>query len=322
MPFQNATRHMLGQITQSKTKGTENPLQFVLRKVGILTGVYIDIQGNITSGGLSGLNAGGKAAIIKKVELKVNGVTIFSISGVGYHYGLREFVDNYFDPGVGTDARSAVATGNYNISMFLPVSVNARDQTGLLILNTDRSEVAVTVEFESDANVATGITTHTATVKVYPELFSLPADPKDWPEFSMLHGVIEETKAIAANGDMEPYRLQHGNVYLGAYFLYGVGATPVDNWSQFILQSGNEIIYKMDPSLTDYVFWRNHGRARVKGLIPIDLLGTSGLGTYGSDRDVIFSQALADLQMIITASASPGTLYILRRELIQVKRSN
>ena len=46
-----------------------------------------------------------------------------------------------------------------------------------------------------------------------------------------------------------------------------------------------------------------------------DLMGTDGLGSFGTVRDVINSAALTDLASIITATGV-GTLFSIRRQLI------
>jgi hypothetical protein len=65
-------------------------------------------------------------------------------------------------------------------------------------------------------------------------------------------------------------------------------------------------------------FNRFHGRARILGVIPFDLVGSSGLGNFGSVRDVLYSQLITDLDSVINFAAA-GTLYTIRRQLVNLK---
>lgn len=74
-------------------------------------------------------------------------------------------------------------------------------------------------------------------------------------------------------------------------------------------------MYEYDPQLADLEFGRWHGRSRIPGTIPIDFLGSDGLGAYGGDRDLIFSNLVSDLRTVVTFTGA-ATFTAIRRMLV------
>ncbi len=318
MAFQDKTRRRIIPMP-SKAKGTESPLQFRISKAGILAGIMLDIQGTL-AGTLSNLNALGKASVISRVRVSINsGVELHSFTGPQYHYLIRDQLEDFKDVVPFTDARSAVAAAAYNVSMYIPIAINLRDPIGLFMLQNEQTEVVVSVEFEADANIATGITSHTATVQPHLIIFSTPENKQDWPDFSILHSIIAESRAIAATGE-QSYKLLRGNTYLGLYAAYGMGVSGSDKFDAVSIRAlQSDRVETWNVAALNMGFSLTHGRARLAGTIPLDWIGTSGLGSYGSARDAIPSALISDLELVVNATAQPDTLHLVRRQLIHLQ---
>jgi hypothetical protein len=314
--FQESTRRYLKPATM-QTKGVTTPLRWRLDKDGILAGIYLKIRGEI-AGSVAGANALGKCSIIKEVRLVINGrVDVARFSGPQYHWLIREMLEEYDDVGAHTDGRSAVALGAFTLDMFIPVAINARDMPGLLLLQNEQTEVVLTVEFEEDANVAPNAVV-TATVIPELELFTVPVDKEDWPPLNIVHSLIAETQVVSGAG-LVTYFWPRGNSYLQMIHGLGFGIGGADGWSQLVCRAaGNQSFMDVIPGILDGEFTRWRGRARPVGVIPVDMLGSSGLGSYGSVRDVIYSQAITNLKSEITATGA-GTLHSVRRELVALE---
>lgn len=316
MSWMTATRRKLVP-DKSQAKTVSNPLKWDFSKADVLAGVYLEIRGTIT-GTLSSLNALGKASIIREVRLFHNSSgDIIKLSGAQYHYLIRPFMEDYKDPVPSSDARSAVATGGYILDMWLPCALSALDPRGLINLQDEGVTVTLTVEFEADANIATGITAHTATVIPHLELFSLPKATEDRPAFNVIQQIMGESKAIAAAGDFN-YPWPLGNAYLQLVHGCGIGVAGADTWSKAILRAQNtDRMYEYVPHSADLDYARFHGVARLGGVVAFDFLGSDGLGVYGGDRDVIYSNIVSDLKTVITATQA-DTLHSVRRMLVAV----
>jgi hypothetical protein len=315
-PFQTATRRKFVPYP-TKSKGLESPLKLELSKAGILGALYLVIRGSLT-GTLSALNPLGKSSIIRQVRGFLNtGIDLFQFSGAQYHYLIRDHIEDYKDPVPDSDARSAVAAGAYNLDMMIPIAISAIDPRGLINLQTEKMVMTVTVEFETDTVIATGITAHTCDVTPGLELFTLPPKDEDKPAFNTVHQIMAETRMVAGAGDIE-YPWPVGNVYMQMLHGLGFAVAGADGWTKALVRElQTDRVYEYSPIMADREYARWHGRARLPGTIPIDLVGSDGLGLYGGDRDLFFSSMASDLKTIVTATGN-GTLHSVRRQIVAV----
>lgn len=299
----------------TRAKGSGNPLTWTLPKTGLLAGLFLDIRGTIA--GVVGVpHALGKSVIVRNVRLTANnGIDLINISGPGYHYLLRNNLEDYRDATPGADGTAVIVNGAFDISMYLPVAINSRDPLGLIMLQNEQTEVTLSVEFEADATVEAACTV-TANVQPFVELFTVPVDPKDWPSLDVVHQIVEQNSVIGGVGDFT-YDWPRGNTY--AQVVHGLGmaaAGGADGFSNIrLLINGTETISNLSAQALSMEYGRTHGAARRAGVALIDFLGTSGLGNFGSARDLLNSQVVTELQSVITV-AVPGTMRTIRRQLI------
>lgn len=286
---------------------------------GILAAVHLIITGSV-AGTLTSPNALGMASIVNLVRLTINaGIDLINMSGAGYHFLLRDMLEHYIDPVPQSNARSAVTATTFDISMYLPVAVNSRDPLGLIMLQNEQTFAQLFINFEADATVATGATVTTTAVQPFLEMFSVPLRDEDLPPQDFAQSIMEETLAVAGAGD-QTFNWPRSNNYLQLVHGMGIGASGSDAFTTAKLRVGqNQFLYpNSTPQFLDKEFSRWHGRNRVAGVIPFDLLGSSGLGNYASARDAIDTGQLTDIASIVTATGA-GTLRTLKRQLVPLK---
>lgn len=314
--FINNTRRKLLELPaiSRPTGGGQSPV-FQLPKTGIVARLFLAIRGSV-SGTLSVPNALGMASIIRRVRLVANsGIDIFNMSGAGFHYLLREMLESEYIDGFGqSNARSAVTATTYNLDMVIPLSLNLRDAIGNIAAQNEQTLLTLYVDWEADANVATGATV-TGTCTPIIEVYTVPPDMRDWPPFDMVHQILEDAQSVSGAGQ-QVYYWQRGNTYLQVCHGLGIGASGADGFSRAQVRV-NQSDYLDDLSVAalDIEARYLRGRARVAGTIPIDYIGSSGLGCYGTSRDVYDSAKVTDLASVITATGA-GTLYTMRRQLV------
>lgn len=314
--FEQSTRRKLLPLSAA-TKGVSNPLVWEVPKTGLLAGIWLSITGTV-SGSLSAPNALGMASIVRAVKLVVNsGIDLINITGPMYHYLLRDYIDDYRDPVPAATARNAVTATTFDVSMYLPVALNARDPIGLIMLQNEQTQLTLSVEFEADSVVATGATV-VATVSPMLELFTVPVNPADWPPLNTVHQIIGDSRVISGAGEYS-YRWPRGNTYVQVLHGLGIGASPADSWSSAKVQlnQSDVVMGPVTPALIGLEYTRTHGTARRLGMVPFDLAGSSGLGVFGSARDLLYSQVVTELESLITATGA-ATLHTVRRQLVQL----
>jgi hypothetical protein len=322
MPFESATRQKSTKL-QSLVKPTGGGLtEMELPKTGLLARIWLSIRVT-TAGTVTTVNAAGICSAIKRVKLTTNqGIDLFNVSGIGFYYMLQNALD------LRVTGRQPKNQGNtapvtattYNLDMVIPQMINLKDPVGMLMLQSEQLQVKLSVDWESDVNVIlTGGGTLTGTATPYLEFFTVPPAEEDRPPMNLLHQIIEDNMAVPNGADFI-YNFPRGNVYLQALLGYGIKTTAVDNWTRAIIRiNQNDIIYDLDAPFMDMRVGYLNNVSRGLGFIPIDLLGSDGLGDYGSARDFINSRLLTDYQLVLTPSAA-DTLYIIRRMFVPLER--
>lgn len=319
LPFEQSTRLKwvkLNTLTRPTVGGGITSLN--LPKTGILACIMLPIS--ITVGGVVNTpNALGLATAINRVQLSLNsGYNVFDFSGVGYHYLIRESLEEHANHLNWTDARSAVTTGAKRLDMIIPVSQNMRDQVGMIMLQNEATLAELRINWESEVTVGGSTATITAgSCTPMIGIFEVPQDPGSWPSFNTLHQLIEEQQAVSAAGDFD-HQIQRGATLISQQYLFSPGYTAAKLYAQ-----QSNILEDWTPEGMRLRFDLTHqGRditlagalTSANSRIDIDLAGTDGLGEFGTVRDVIDTSRLTSLFTRITAVGA-GTLFAVRRQI-------
>jgi hypothetical protein len=315
----NTRQKVIALTSRTSTNLAGETLSWDVPKTGILAGLWMLVTGTLT-GTPSTLNALGKANLITRYRMVANaGITLIDVSGPGYHYLMRDMIEHNVDPVPQADGRSAVASGAFDLSAFFPVALNARDPLGLIMLQNEDTQLRLELEIGAVTQLANDFSAISLTCQPFLELFTVPQNSENWPPFQFAHTWSEEQLTISGAGDVTFY-WPRGNIYAQMIHGAGIGAAGADNFTQFKVRI-NQSDYLIDAPaafLTRQVS-RYRGRTRVAGVIPVDFLSMSGLGNYGSGRDLLDSRQLTDLASVITASAA-GTLYTVKRQLVPLRQ--
>lgn len=318
LPFNQSTRQKFVQLpTQTRPTGG-GITSLVLPKTGLLARLWLKIRGSV-AGSLSNPNAFGFSSVLRRVQLVTNSaITLFDVSGPGYFYLLADMLESEYIRQFGqNNAKTAVTATTFILDMVVPVASNLRDPLGMIMLQNEQTVVTLQINWEADANVATGATV-TATCVPWMEFFTVPLDPRSWPPLNIIHQILQDSQDVSGSGDVT-YNWPRGNTYMQLIHGLGYAASGADNFTAFKVRvnQSDYLFNAADLGILDMQYEFYHGGARPAGVIPFDMLATSGLGNYGSTRDMFNSALVTDLASVITASTS-GTLDSIRRQLVQI----
>jgi hypothetical protein len=315
----NTRLKQLAPLTPSaRLAGGGNTSTLQLPKTGFLASLYIAVRGSLSAAGTP--NALGFASLINRVRLTLNsGIDLINVSGPGYHYLLRPCLDSeYIDILGQSNARSAVAATTFNVDLILPTMINLRDPTGLVLLQNEQTIATLNIDWNTDASVSGNGTVTLTTFEVIAEVFTVPADPQDWPDLSIVHQILEDQQQVPAAG-LYTYTLPRGGVYMQLLHGLGIGAAGADGFTNYYLQvNQSDYINYADIPYLDMHWRRMRGTARLPGVIAAaDFLATSGLGNYGLMREVFDSNLVTQINSQLQATGA-GTLYSVRRQLLRL----
>lgn len=315
MAFIDNTRLKFTQLTaMAKPTGGGTVIQ-ELPKTGILAYILVPVTFTV-AGTLSAPNALGFSSIINRITLRVNaGHAIFDVSGAGYHWLVRDMLETHLqDFGSYTDGRTAVTATSGRLDFFVPVAMNMRDETGLLMLQNEQTLVTLAITYEADATVATGATV-TASATPVMAFFEVPNREEDLPNLRVVHQIIEDQATISATGQFV-HNPPRDAVITALYYL-----TPTWTQVQTIIQQSNTI-EDWTPNSHQMRYMLTNGRNVIPGgLITtndrrfmLDLAGTDGLGEFWTMRDVLDTGRLTNFFNRFTFSAT-GTMFAVRRQV-------
>jgi len=316
--FSMNTRRKVVQLPSVSKPTGGGIVSFTLPKTGLIGKMYLAIRATV-AGSLSAQNALGFSSIVSRVRVTANsGIDLFNVSGAGYAYLLNELLESEYYLAQGQNqGRTAITATTANLDMVIPFAMNSRDALGMVMLQNEQTVLTCTIDFLADASVATGATV-TCTVTPYLEIFTVPVDPADWPPLNVVHQILEDQQAVAATGQYT-YYWQRGNTYLQVAHGLGLGASGSDGFTLAQLRvNQSDYLQSTDVNFLDIEHRLLRGRARPAGGLFFDLMATSGLGNYGSTRDLFNSAQVTDLATVITASAT-GTFFTVRRQLVMLQ---
>ena len=326
-PFDMSTRLSvvkLAQIARPVGGGLSAAVQ--LPSNGLLGGILLAIRGTI-GGTVGAVTPLGNAGIVRRVSLTLNsGTVVFSMSGAGYHILYSPVIDSGYVGVISSTstARAAVTAAAVVADMFIPLQVNERDPIGLLLLQNRQTILSLTVEWEADTTVTATGTFSNFYAQPYLLSYSVPPDPLSLPPLRYLHQVLEDNKAVAGAGTITN-DIPRGNTYERIIHGCGIGlvGTASDLWTTAQLRvNQSNYIFDTDVQSQDMLWGLYHGSARARplGWIGFDFLSSSGLGSYGTTRDLYDSDMTTDFQSVIANSgAVTNGFYTVREQLVDLR---
>lgn len=338
--FAQGTRRNF-QMLGSKTTDSElSEVVFQLPKTRLLSKIWVEVEAVVTLKAAAAatieLNPYSPYDVLRRVSLDLNnGFSPFIVSGrAAYLYNTNRLNPDVLQPN--TDPRamnyvenSATAAGKDNRIKFvmeLPVTLNDRDTTGLVLLQNNETNVELRIDvdkLEKAYKLKAGETATFKSLKITPmvETFTIPASPEAFPDISVLKLVNEKSDTFAGNGqNIVP--LHVGTIYrkLVLYFQDSEG-NPIED-ADF---SGNielvfnqaDIPYSLKPSLFAAQNHSELGHTLPKGVYVFDF-SNQGLPNYGGSRDYVDTERITEFWVRFSTQKA-GKLNVISETLSRLQ---
>lgn len=344
MSFANATRQNIRNIATLPFLENQRVSKDI-PKAGILANLYVRVKGKlkITPGSgaatLKTSQYGNPFGFVNKILLTANsGTEIVNISGQGLAIHNMVAIDSKMDipaanlPYAVTGNpvyKFGTATGDNEVEFTLkvPIAINDRDTTGMILLQNGETLLTLNIDWANIPNLFTltgdAKVEFTGQAFVTSEYYSVPADPKMYPDLSLVHTLIESMNDIDGVGQLT-YTVPRGNIYQRMIHRFLINDAPAgfdDVESIKLVYNQSETPYHVFGH-DQYMLQRmRYGRDLPQGVMAWDW-SYQGLAGLGGSRDFINSKNITDFvsEINISNDAVLGTnnnkLITIREQLV------
>lgn len=316
-------------------------IQQVLPKSRFAQHLYLLVTGSFTCAHASKTTFAkapfDKYNLLKQIRLNYNsGFNPYQISGSKLwlynqlQNGLNDYLDaDNFGTNVLGNTVSVGGTSNaVKFALECPLTINQRDTIGLINLQSVETSLTLQIDCDSVKSVMTDtdITISNVNITITPVLrtFSIPAMADAVPDYSILKLVNEDSRQIIGNGDNR-FTLQTGLTYRRILFFVtsdGKTALPASDIVKVqVALNQADTPYSFSG---DYLAYKN--KVEYQGSLPLGVycidFADNGLVNYAGARDYLDTEALTQLDLIITfagLSGSTNMIYIIPEKLAKLQ---
>lgn len=340
--FAQATRQNLQTLPSKRVESENTTVTFDLPKTRLLSKIYVefDIVANLksTTGSKIDFNTFNVHNILRRVALDLNnGFSPFVVSGRElYLYNMIRMNPDVLIPqgnvkgisSIGTATSAAGVDNRIKFTIAMPVTLNDRDTTGLILLQNPETNVQLSIDVAKIANAyklnsANGdtVTLKSMTVTPMVETFSIPPIPTAFPDISVLKLVSAKGNQFAGNGqNITP--LQTGTIYRKmALYFEDTDGNPLkdEDFSGTIELVFNQadVPYSIKPSVLSAVNHSQLGYTLPDGVYVFDF-SNQGLPNYGGARDYIDTEKLTEF-WVRYSTTKGGKLTVVSETLSRLR---
>lgn len=329
-------QHMLARETAATVPST---IDFTLPKSRLLSSLMVKVKYNLNVKHASKTSLSTSVAkdklwfmrAIRRIALDLNnGFSPFVVSGS--EIGMFNLFDNhgldyYGDIAKNDKTLTASSTGADNaieLSFYLPCTLNDRDPIGLILLQSDQTNVRLTIDMANGSEVFAAATASDVTgfsfdiknvvVDVMTTTYSVPANAAAYPDLSVLKLVNGRNDAMPAAGQ-QVIKLSTGTIYRKILFkIVDENGQPVDDsfiTSPFeIVFNQADVNYSVSPEMLRLINTKLLGYELPKGIYCFDFSSSGSFVNLGGTRDYIDSANLSEMWLRFT-TANKGKIEIV-----------
>lgn len=296
--------HMLARETASVTPST---LQFTLPKSRLLSSLLVKVKVEFQSAESRTLKAEEVYGLIRRISLDLNnGFSPFVVSGRElYLYNLVSVNGNAWnDEEITLPSAQAGSSKNFELVFELPVTLNGRDPVGLILLQSDQTNVTLSIDTANYGSIFPDDTFKGMSVDVMTTTYSIPANANAYPDLSVLKLVSGRQDALPTAGQ-QIVKLATGTIYRKILFRLvdenGQPMTKEDVSSNFELVFNQaDVNYSISADMLRTINTKLLGYELPEGVYCFDFSNAGGFVNMGGTRDYIDTAKLTEFWLRFT----------------------
>lgn len=341
--FALSTRENIQSIGQKVVESGATTVTFNVPKARFLSKAYLEIDAKVK------LKHATKTALatdeftpyrpIRRVSFDLNnGFSPYVCGGMelaiynairengGLVYPQHESPTGYCYCPKNLTASTTGASNSIHATIELPLSLNDRDSTGLVLAQNNETNIEIKIDIASEAewiNNADGFTLEVEELKIQPTFvtFSVPAVAEAYPDISVLKLVNSRTETFAGAGE-NIINLTTGTIYRKLAFIFedldGEPFADTDFTSNLdLIFNTADVNYSVPAKMLRHINMQEHNVEHPKGVYIFDF-SYNGTSNYGGTRDLIDTEMLTMFQLRFTSSKA-GRVRILSECLSRLR---
>lgn len=313
--FAASTRHNMQMLPKKVITAGGTTVQFSLPKARLLESVWLKFKVNIADQNIARDVNVNLDKLIRRVSVDMNnGFQPFLISGEALRIynnldaPYADYINEYWD-------FDHLDSGSVVFTLRLPMTLNRKDLIGLILLQSQETNVTVSIDI---ANIDFA----KMEIEAMCSTFSIPAVQAAFPDLSVLKLVSSRQDAIMGGGQ-NIFKLATGTIYRKVMVKLedteGNALTPEDIKSPFELvfnQADTPISISAD-MLTAYNAVQYNGASRGPGVYVFDF-SDNGIPNFGGTRDLIDSSNLTEFWLRFNTEKA-GKITIISENISRLK---
>ena len=338
--FAQSTRQNLQMLPPQTATGGAQTLQFNLPKARLLSNIMLRVEAQISGSGTAWADTTPDYftpfKLIRRISLDLNnGFSPYTIGGtelallnmVSVH-GAQNMIlcskndeaEQFDYVGISSDRTKMVCT------LELPVTLNGKEPTGLILLQNAETNIQLTVDIANDNDIydnKENVSVKVVSVKVTPliETFSIPSVQQAFPDLSVLKLCNSRTEGFLGNGQ-NIIKLTTGTIYRKLIFrVTDENGKPFEDAD---FTSNIDLVFNQ----ADVNYSVNANALRIKnlcdglvllpGCFAFDFSSSGFLPNYGGTRDFIDTSLLTEFWLRFSSSKR-GKISIITEQIARLK---
>lgn len=340
MLFAQSTRQTMQTLGAKQAASENSTIVFDLPKVRLLSKILVEVDATVTLTSPTRttipLKPFGEHNLLRRVSLDLNnGFSPFIVEGRHLHlYNMNRLnpdvlhaQDNtkgvsYVEQAATTDGKDA----RLKFMIALPVTLNDRDATGLILLQNNETNVQLSIDvstFNDVFDLNAGETASFKSVQFTPlvETFSVPPIPEAFPDISVLK-LVSARQSLFSGGGQQTQTLQVGTIYrkLVLYFEDENGQPLKDadfSGNMELVFNQADVPYAIKPSMLSALNHSQLGFPLPDGVYVFDF-SNQGIPNLGGARDYIDTERLTEFWVRFTPTKQ-GRMTAITETLSRLK---
>lgn len=334
--FGASTRQHWQMVGSQTIQGGSQTVEFSIPKARILQGMKVRASGKLNVKGSSN----------KALTTYLSPYKLFRLVTVDFNNGFRPVavagdhlaLTNMLYPNADLIANSAdgktlckmpatltaSTSGSDNAFEFvldIPLAINQRDPVSLILAQNAETSITVKFDVAPDSAIIDGASGYTCELKdvkleLMAETFSVPADARCWPDFSVLKILDSRNETIVTG--LNTVKIPTGMIYRKMILLFedssGAAFSDTDITSNIeIVMNTADVPYSISPTMLRAIDKQMLGFDLPKGVYAFSF-DYQGIPGYGGSRDLIDAERISELAIRFT-SAKSGKFTLVSEKL-------